>query len=1174
MGSFIVSAAASAAFSAAAAFLRPSQNIERGRIQEIPIQSSEFGNMIPRIWGTVRTGGNVIWSSGLREESETQSAKGIGGPSVTTFTYFTDAAVMLCENRIIDVLRIWADGKIIYDKTGTLATPPQANQLTFRLYRGTEDQEPDPLITLDVDGRLGTGSTPAYRGRAYIVFENLNLTNYGNRLPNFSFEVVADPVDGSEVSQLSVVASTTTTPFVTETERLTCNSSQGRLYVFDSTASGYELSIVDMDTMAIINNIDSQGGAVRLLPTASRAGLIERTNRLFGQGTTISGFESRFHTVDANTFAVISEVELTRLRVGAGGAAASFFDDTTAFDVLVFLNDNLVASRGIYLTRGNGARFVDGLGTDLGDLAFGETIGAGFHIRTPVVSTGPNGRHAYAIIGADTPPDYDSLFLFGVGINSDDPNFDTFTDLRDNAVPTLPVSVQYGTLATLTPATFGLTEFGPADNVKNIYLAYDRISQSIIVFAEDDAGNAKALKWTRTGGVVKVIDVPSMPGAGAYGNPVFNGEIVWASIPPAGNNFAVICRINVAEFEIDPVLDGVSPQATLNVADWAITSFAGAPDGIYDSTRRSIYAMDGNIPYRISTDAGDSLSVTLANIVEDVSIEAGVEPIDDMDVSELRSTLVPGFLLSNQQSARNAIQPLADYYFFDGIESDYKIRYPVRGRSSSATITEDSMVRRDEERVYVETRVPETEIPTSVQVTFLDSGNSYQRSAEQSARVLFPARTVAGDNQQTIDVLVSETADSAAQVAERTLFTRWNERDGFEFRAGWQNILIDPADVTTLTLNNGRSVNIRNERADIGADLSLEFSGVVEEVDQYVSTKTGQSGISIQTLPTGARPAELFLLDVPLLRDIDDPGQAVPRYYFAGSVIEQISFGGAVLWESVSAGNFQNVSSTSRAASYGNLLTSIPAVGSPWTWDNDTTIDIVVARGAANFVTASDLDVLNGANALGVLRENGEVEVIQFANVTVTGDSSVRLQRILRGRRGTEVFAQTEHAIGARVVLLRPADLNVYNDAVAEINVPHQYRLVAVGRTLEDTTSTLQTPVARSLTPYAVGQQKAVLSASDIILTAVRRTRINGELIDGTGEVPLNEESELYDIEIFDGATVVRTVSNITTPSYTYTNAEIINDFGSIPTELTLKWYQRSAVVGRGFSLQVTIPVT
>jgi len=54
---------------------------EGPRLSDTDVQSSALGTPIPRIFGTVRVAGNVLWSSGLMEERmETQQGGGKGGP--------------------------------------------------------------------------------------------------------------------------------------------------------------------------------------------------------------------------------------------------------------------------------------------------------------------------------------------------------------------------------------------------------------------------------------------------------------------------------------------------------------------------------------------------------------------------------------------------------------------------------------------------------------------------------------------------------------------------------------------------------------------------------------------------------------------------------------------------------------------------------------------------------------------------------------------------------------------------------------------------------------------------------------------------------------------------------------------------------------------------------------
>ena len=63
--------------------------------------------------------------------------------------------------------------------------------VTWRWYPGSETQGADPFIS----ARMGASSTPAYRGLAYVVFEDLALTAFGNRIPQLSFEIFAPLAD-------------------------------------------------------------------------------------------------------------------------------------------------------------------------------------------------------------------------------------------------------------------------------------------------------------------------------------------------------------------------------------------------------------------------------------------------------------------------------------------------------------------------------------------------------------------------------------------------------------------------------------------------------------------------------------------------------------------------------------------------------------------------------------------------------------------------------------------------------------------------------------------------------------------------------------------------------------------------------------------------------------------
>lgn len=151
------------------------------RLNELSLSASSYGLAVPRQHGSVRTGGQVIWATDLVEQSSRQGG-GKGRAATVTYSYAASFAVAVSSRPITGIGRIWADGKLLRGAAGDLKVGG-----TLRVYNGHADQQPDPLM-LAAEG----GSCPAYRGLAYLVFEDLQLADYGNRIPTLSFEVFAD----------------------------------------------------------------------------------------------------------------------------------------------------------------------------------------------------------------------------------------------------------------------------------------------------------------------------------------------------------------------------------------------------------------------------------------------------------------------------------------------------------------------------------------------------------------------------------------------------------------------------------------------------------------------------------------------------------------------------------------------------------------------------------------------------------------------------------------------------------------------------------------------------------------------------------------------------------------------------------------------------------------------
>lgn len=158
-------------------------NSEGPRLDDLRLQCSTYGAPVNKVYGTVRISGNIIWGTNFVEHKKTQKqGKGGGGSTSTTYSYTVSCAIGLCEGEIVGIRRVWADGKEVTDK---FHASDGQSVFNWTLYTGAETQEPDPFIAAIETTR----PTPAYRGLAYIVLKDMDLTDFGNRIPNFTFEV-------------------------------------------------------------------------------------------------------------------------------------------------------------------------------------------------------------------------------------------------------------------------------------------------------------------------------------------------------------------------------------------------------------------------------------------------------------------------------------------------------------------------------------------------------------------------------------------------------------------------------------------------------------------------------------------------------------------------------------------------------------------------------------------------------------------------------------------------------------------------------------------------------------------------------------------------------------------------------------------------------------------------
>jgi hypothetical protein len=352
----------------------------------------------------------------------------------------------------------------------------------------------------------------------------------------------------------------------------------------------------------------------------------------------------------------------------------------------------------------------------------------------------------------------------------------------------------------------------------------------------------------------------------------------------------------------------------------------------------------------------------------------------------------------------------------------------------------------------------------------------------------------------------------------------------------------------------------------------LAWQTVVQDSASYTVAAVPAVGLNhLPRIEPVSSEARLFVLDIPLLSDLDDVQRVATGFYWAAGAYADPPWRAAVLFAGDDGAVFAAADETLQAAPWGIARDPLPDTDIPFQTDRDTALRVSMISGA--LASVSELEMLGGANRAALIRADGEAEIIAFRDA-VWEDGVYLLSTLLRGRRGTEVFTGG-HGAGDVLVLLDGAAVVRRAQPLLRLGDTLHHRIVGRGGELRDAPTVARPLLGRDLMPYApVHLQASGSWGSDITLSWRRRTRVGGALVDGTGVVPLAEEAEAYEVEILDGpgGTVLRTETTSET-SFVYTTAMQGSDFGAAQTALTLRVCQISAQVGRGFPGERTVEI-
>ena len=1026
---------------------------------------------------------------------------------------------------------MWADSKLVYDATSGTDTVRRPG-FVFRFYPGNETQLPDSTIEAD----KGAGNVPAFRGLCYVVFSDLPLEDYGNRIPNLTYEIAVESTEAFLYQPLTLLTGGANQFTNADQGTLAIDYRRGFGYITGSGGPGgdngirrFTLNNMVEDRQALCSAINADG---------STDGYKLLTCGPDGTLYALRGYAGIWR-IDPNT---MKETTHFPGSIFPGGTS------DTQMSTPVWLATALT-----YTALGN-KQFV----------ICGSLFNAIMVLTDRLEHVWHHDMPGYGILGlTDGLADVGlaEVYVMSGGTYT---NFGHvyINRLRLKTTPTsatlLDTVVENKLLIDVDPNAIeaGCTQFW----ANNGGLCYDATDDTIlfgvnVVGPGGGIGNTYLTKWDRDGNLIWKTQLPVWASAGQGAQSRIQGglyslmqgtQIVQVE---SSTGDIVYNESWGAWFQNGPmVCDGQSGNII-------VPSFANGWAKLY-----------------VNRHAGNT--VVIGDVIADACTRAGFDA-SDIDTGDVTES-VTGYAVTQQDSAANVITLLARIYLLDGVERDDQLVFKNRGGPVVATVTEDELIRLNDTGAepYVLTRKQEPELPYRVTLTYYDAALDYQSNTQQAQRARKPDPVVFSDNETALQLPAVLTADAAKQQAEKLLFAAWMGRNAWQVRLPQTYLWLDASDAITLAFNSGFSVRARLSNADVGVDFSLDTVLISESTEQYTSTATGAAGLGFdgQTIEAVVN-SELFLLDTPLLRDTDDNLLVVVGYW-AAAPYSDTTWRGAQLQESPDNTAWNDYGTTLTEAAWGYVLTPPADPQSFFRPQRDGTLRVDMLAGGGEMSSITDLQLANGFNSAVLFKTNGDVEIIQFRDVTHVTGTIYDLSWLMRGRRGTDTMG-TGHVAGERIMLISSATTQPLAATLASRNVPLSFRAVTFGQLPEAAFTESMTFTGRDKKPYAPVHVAAALSGSDIVLTWVRRTRVGGALLDGTGDVPLSEASEAYEVDILSGpgGTVLRTLTGITSPAVTYTAAQIAADFGATPSSLSVVVYQLSAIVGRGFGREDRIEV-
>ena len=1091
---------------------------EGPRLEDRSVQTSGYGEYIPRVYNTDQLAGNLIW---LKDNQITeiknvevveQGGKGGGTEQkVTTFNYTVTCAIGICEGPITGIRRVWADNKLIYDAsdTGDTTAISESHKLinNWEVYLGTDSQSPSTTI----EDEKGEGNVSAYRGLAYVVLIDFPLEDYGNRIPNLSFEIVDNELNGFDPATADhidyISGGLAVSPYPTQ-------SSASKYRAYPSHYDGGVLHSMYTEKVSTTTPTSVEGYFM--------ASNVDSEDTLFAD---------RFDMMDFDFASTVLEMNGSKLRP---------IDNSSDLFLV-----QMSFSPGVH------------------NLCIAHKYASNrikFHKIAPTINA-----------PSDVPYDIRAAYRDGV-VYLSDRNGELFINVPGE-IHAVSVSIVHELAGSSGPGLFVMNSTPERDGKGSV---------QEVAFGIDPYGTAvytiDRVRDTLTVYNAKLYTTASYDISHLTASPYSTSSGIWSARFAVRNNiiyvthqkssgtsrYLRIWRVTSAGVtQIDEVYIGTKEymdmmQSCIDISfNSVLTSNLNGYIATHSNPGMSIYSLS---PLLVS-----STGLTLPQVIGEEMARIDVLDSDDYDVTGVTSDTVRGYMVANPAPPTSTLKPLQQAFRFDIVEEDYKIKFITRGTVSSSVTLTSADLRAHEQGSEAPPELLQViknpnAVPGRIEISYKDVGIDLETGYAYADRLSLDREAIT-----KMDLPVVLSSDEAAQAAEVLLLDSEREGEGsYQLVTSFIHSDLERADVITVTTDNEKALLLRIVDIEKGAPGIVKISAVRETVTDYNSVAVGDDSNYVTDSLRINSPSFMRFLDIPQLRGgDDDPGM----YWGMNPIGNTDDWRGGTVFRSADSGVSWSLIGSSVSFLVNGVAVDSITTDSYTIFTYGQPLTVYFANGVPE--TKTETQVRNGAN-IAAYGSPGRWEIVKFIEAVSIGSGQYTLNGLLRGQFGTD-WAMSEHKVGDFFIMMDESSIQrlVLNDTNYLNDV--EYAPVSLGTEFTTGYKITEASTGEAKKPHAPDHVKADRDASgNLTITWIPRGRYNFEWSNGQAQEVT--DTDIFKVEIMNGATVVRTItSTVAIHNVSYTAAEQVTDFGSTQDPLTVQIHQLGDLITTGHKREATI---